>query len=119
MKTLQDILNKIPLETQQLLKRASKKAMGIQWVEHSPELGSIRLIEYCKSLPPSPMKTRLLFVANFIGQHPEMCYPDFIDYFDNVKGWKMLDYKLAFMDCFKNDPYVIKLYRRYDSSVPE
>lgn len=120
MKTLQDILNRTTLEGKQLIKRASKKALGLQWIEHSNELAGAKLLAYANKLPKGQVKTRLTFVANFFVAHPEMCYPDYIDYFDNVKGWKNdLASKYSMLECFRDDPYLIKLYKKYDPTVSE
>lgn len=120
METLKDFLKGIPLETRQLMKRASKQALKIQWIEHSHDLWSQKILTYAQTLKPGQLQDRMNDIGTFVAVHPEMCYKDFIDYYDNVKGWKAdNDFRQGIIDCFKDDPYVVKLYTKNDSKLSQ
>jgi hypothetical protein len=118
MQSLKDFLKSIPLETRQAMKRVSNKALQIQWIEHSHQLWSEKILAYATTLPKGQLQDRMNDIGAFVALHPEMCYKDFIEYYDTVKGWKDdQDFRKGIMDCFKDDPYVLKLYSQHDHSL--
>ncbi len=113
MKTLKDITDKIPKEARDKMVKYAKKAFDLGWTAHSNKLIVEKLTNHAATLPKGRTKTRMDEIATFILAHDEMCYEDFVDYFDNVKGWYpdpelYAELKKAVID----NPTILKLYNR-------
>lgn len=84
---LKDITDRIDKNGRDKILKAAKKAFDLGWIEHSNTLIAKELTRHAKTLPLGQTKDRLVEIATFVDSHPEMCYPDIHDYFNNVKGW--------------------------------
>lgn len=112
--TLQDILNRIGTTGQARFRKLAKRAFNLGWTEHSNSLIAAKLVQHANTLPTGRTKTRMKAMALFIAAHDEMCYQDFIDYFDNVLGWYPdPDLHQEIKNCFA-DTMVVKLYMKFN-----
>lgn len=108
--TLSAILNRLSPAARQKFITVGKRAFDLVWTEHSNNLMGARMIAHAKTLPTGQTKTRLNAVGLFVIAHPEMCYQDFIDYFNDVKGWYPdPDLMTEILNCFTDSPFVKKM----------
>ncbi len=113
MKTLKDITDKLPKAARDTIEKMSINAKRLGWPAHSHDIIAAKLTKHAKTLKAGQTKTRLNEVAAFVLANPRMCYSDFVDYFDNVKGWYpdpelYAELKKAVID----NPTILKLYNR-------
>jgi hypothetical protein len=114
MATLLDIINRLPKPARDKLVTTAKRAFDIGWEEHSNKLVALRLIAHAKQLPVGRTKTRLNELGVFVAAHPEMCYPDLRDYFNNVKGWYPdEDLRQEIINSFPLGNFTRKLVRKH------
>lgn len=91
--TLKDIQDRIGTGKTKI-RKLSKKAWDLGWLEHSNKLMGNHVVKEAKKLPAGLLKDRMTEMGKFMVLHDEMCWPDFIDYFneavpnpDGTSGW--------------------------------
>lgn len=112
--SLLDIINRLPTGTRDKLMRTAKRAYDLGWTEHSNKLVAAKLLAHAKTLPAGRTKLRLTEMATFAVAHDEMCWGDFVEYFNNVKGWYPdPDLRDEIVNSFSDHPMLRKFLKKY------
>lgn len=113
MKTLDTITNKFSRAARRKIGKFAMRATKLNLTAHSNEIMSEKITGYAEKLKKGQTKERLLEVASFVKEHEELCYEDFHEYFDDVKGWYPdEDLMRALFDCFRDEKIILKYMRQ-------